>query len=136
FAGERIPYESSPATFPRRQVAGERYPQRQVAGESPRLSLGKAVNSLMYQRCKHVAFCRVHGVLHKDLTPNNLLLDRHTLILKIAGLGLARVFTLSIKKYTHEVGKSKETFSKVHFAELSLFLEVDVGQVCIFARGY
>nr|GEV56341.1 NBS-containing resistance-like protein [Tanacetum cinerariifolium] len=42
--GERIPYEPSPATFPRRLVAGERYPQRQVAGESPRLSLGKAVN--------------------------------------------------------------------------------------------
>nr|GEU72310.1 retrovirus-related Pol polyprotein from transposon TNT 1-94 [Tanacetum cinerariifolium] len=32
------------ATFPRRQVAGERYPQQQVAGESPRMSLGKAVN--------------------------------------------------------------------------------------------
>nr|GEV48930.1 hypothetical protein [Tanacetum cinerariifolium] len=43
-AGEGIPYEPSPATFPRRQVAGKRNPQRQVTGESPRLSLGKAVN--------------------------------------------------------------------------------------------
>ncbi|GKA84274.1 mitochondrial dicarboxylate carrier [Tanacetum coccineum] len=58
--------------------------------------------SLMYQRYKHVALCRAHGVLHKDLTPHNLLLDKNKLILKIAGLGLARVFNLPIKKYTHE----------------------------------
>ncbi|GJZ17472.1 cyclin-dependent kinase B2-2 [Tanacetum coccineum] len=57
----------------------------------------------MYQRCKRVAFCRAHSVLHKDLTPHNLLLDKNTLNLKIAGLGLARVFTLPIKKYTHEI---------------------------------
>nr|GFB59158.1 hypothetical protein [Tanacetum cinerariifolium] len=43
-AGEGIPYERSPATFPWRQVAGERNPQRQVAGERPKLSLGKALN--------------------------------------------------------------------------------------------
>ncbi|GJT70945.1 hypothetical protein Tco_1030231 [Tanacetum coccineum] len=60
-----------------------------------------------------------------DLTPHNLLLDRNTL----AGLGLARVFTLPVKKYTHEAGQSKETLSKVHYVALSLFLEVDVGQV-------
>nr|GEV63049.1 reverse transcriptase domain-containing protein [Tanacetum cinerariifolium] len=48
-AGEGIPYERSPATFPRRQVAGESDPQRQVAGESPRLSLGKAVNVVVYR---------------------------------------------------------------------------------------
>ncbi|GKD67728.1 cyclin-dependent kinase B2-2, partial [Tanacetum coccineum] len=60
------------------------------------------------------SFCRAHGVLRKDLTPHNLLLDRNTL----AGLGLARVFTLPIKKYTREVGQSKETFSKVHYVEL------------------
>nr|GEZ41129.1 uncharacterized protein [Tanacetum cinerariifolium] len=47
-AGEGIPYEPSPATFRQRQVTGERNPQRQVAGESPRLSLGKAVN---YAKC-------------------------------------------------------------------------------------
>nr|GFB78640.1 hypothetical protein [Tanacetum cinerariifolium] len=41
---EGIPYEASPATFPRRLVAEEAYPQRHVAGETPRMSLGKAVN--------------------------------------------------------------------------------------------
>nr|GEZ04688.1 receptor-like serine/threonine-protein kinase SD1-8 [Tanacetum cinerariifolium] len=39
-----IPYERSPATIPRRQVAEESHPQRQVVEESSVLSLGKALN--------------------------------------------------------------------------------------------
>nr|GEX94793.1 SKP1-like protein 1A [Tanacetum cinerariifolium] len=48
-AGEGILYERSPATFPRRKVAGERNPRRQVAGESPELSLGKVVNVVVLE---------------------------------------------------------------------------------------
>lgn len=40
---------------------------------------------------------------YRDLKPHNLLMDRKTMTLKIADLGLARAFTLPIKKYTHEV---------------------------------
>ncbi|KAL7601773.1 cell division control protein 2 homolog D [Lactuca sativa] len=57
---------------------------------------------MMYQLCKSVAFCHAHGVLHRDLKPNNILMDKKTLIHKVADLGLARAFTLPIKKYTHE----------------------------------
>ncbi|GKB97555.1 hypothetical protein Tco_0983692 [Tanacetum coccineum] len=32
-AGERIPYEASPASIPQRQVAGDTFPQRHVARE-------------------------------------------------------------------------------------------------------
>ena len=39
----------------------------------------------------------------RDLKPHNLLMDRKTMMLKIADLGLARAYTLPIKKYTHEV---------------------------------
>ena len=39
----------------------------------------------------------------RDLKPHNLLMDPKTLTLKIADLGLARAYTLPIKKYTHEV---------------------------------
>nr|GMC82245.1 cell division control protein 2 homolog D [Ipomoea batatas] len=63
----------------------------------------KTIKSLLYQLCKGVAFCHGHGVLHRDLKPHNLLMDRKTSMLKIADLGLARSFTLPIKKYTHEI---------------------------------
>lgn len=43
------------------------------------------------------------SVICRDLKPHNLLMDRKTMALKIADLGLARAFTLPIKKYTHEV---------------------------------
>lgn len=43
------------------------------------------------------------GSLWRDLKPHNLLMDRTTMMLKIADLGLARAFTVPIKKYTHEV---------------------------------
>lgn len=44
-----------------------------------------------------------HNCCSRDLKPHNLLMDRKTNTLKIADLGLARAFTLPIKKYTHEV---------------------------------
>ncbi|GJZ55187.1 hypothetical protein Tco_0610380, partial [Tanacetum coccineum] len=40
-AGERIPYEASPASIPQRQVAGDSFPQLHVAGERPDNSPGK-----------------------------------------------------------------------------------------------
>ncbi|KAH0922509.1 hypothetical protein HID58_022527, partial [Brassica napus] len=61
------------------------------------------IKILMYQLCKGIAFCHGHGVLHRDLKPYNLLMDPKTMRLKIADLGLARAFTLPMKKYTHEI---------------------------------
>ncbi len=47
-------------------------------------------------------FCMHHRVLHRDLKPQNLLIDRKINSLKLADFGLARAFGLPVRAYTHE----------------------------------
>lgn len=56
----------------------------------------------MYQILRGMAFCHALGVMHRDMKPQNLLVDRHG-TLKIADFGLARAFIVPIREYTHEV---------------------------------
>nr|GLL37111.1 cell division control protein 2 homolog D [Ipomoea trifida] len=93
------------------------------------------IKSLLYQLCKGVAFCHGHGVLHRDLKPHNLLMDRKTSMLKIADLGLARSFTLPIKKYTHEILTLWYRAPEVLLGATHYSTAVDMWSVgCIFAE--
>jgi len=61
------------------------------------------VRSYTFQILHALFFCHKRSVLHRDLKPTNLLIDRYG-NLKLADFGLARAFNFPINQpYTHEV---------------------------------
>eukprot|EP00941_MAST-03F_sp_MAST-3F-sp1_P002254 g2254.t1 len=60
------------------------------------------VKSYVYQMLLGIDFCHKRGVMHRDLKPQNLLIDKMGR-LKLADFGLARAFCIPVRAYTHEV---------------------------------
>uniref|UniRef100_A0A336LWE1 cyclin-dependent kinase n=1 Tax=Culicoides sonorensis TaxID=179676 RepID=A0A336LWE1_CULSO len=75
---------------------------KRMLDKSKHLFTEKLVKSYMEQMLDAMAFCHKHRILHRDLKPQNLLVDRKGHI-KLADFGLARIFNFPMRKYTHEV---------------------------------
>ncbi|RYR17390.1 hypothetical protein Ahy_B03g062153 isoform C [Arachis hypogaea] len=63
----------------------------------------RQVKVFLYQILCGIAYCHSHRVLHRDLKPQNLLIDRSSNALKLADFGLARAFGIPVRTFTHEV---------------------------------
>ena len=60
------------------------------------------VKSYLHQICQGIMYCHQRRTMHRDLKPQNLLIDKNGVI-KLADFGLARAFGIPIRVYTHEV---------------------------------
>nr|XP_027085244.1 cell division control protein 2 homolog A-like isoform X3 [Coffea arabica] len=100
----------------------------------------RLVKMFLYQILRGIAYCHSHRVLHRDLKPQNLLIDRRTNALKLADFGLARAFGIPVRTFTHEFYSSQVVTLWYRAPEILLgsrhySTPVDVWSVgCIFAE--
>jgi cyclin-dependent kinase len=92
------------------------------------------VKKFMMQLSQGVRYCHAHRVLHRDLKPQNLLID-HNFNLKLADFGLARAFGVPLRTYTHEVVTLWYRSPEILLGGRQYSTGVDMWSVgCIFAE--
>ncbi|KAF1829656.1 Pkinase-domain-containing protein [Decorospora gaudefroyi] len=92
------------------------------------------VRKFMMQLCQGVKYCHSHRVLHRDLKPQNLLIDKDC-NLKLADFGLARAFGVPLRTYTHEVVTLWYRSPEILLGGRQYSTGVDMWSVgCIFAE--
>eukprot|EP00826_Nyctotherus_ovalis_P004668 TRINITY_DN11028_c0_g2_i2.p1 TRINITY_DN11028_c0_g2~~TRINITY_DN11028_c0_g2_i2.p1 ORF type:complete len:190 (+),score=37.52 TRINITY_DN11028_c0_g2_i2:1007-1576(+) len=88
----------------------------------------------MYQLLLGVAFCHKNKVLHRDLKPQNILIDKEN-VLKLADFGLARSCGIPVKNYASEVVTLFYRPPDVLMGSTNYTTSVDMWSVgCIFAE--
>ncbi|XP_014644768.1 PREDICTED: cyclin-dependent kinase 3 isoform X2 [Ceratotherium simum simum] len=81
-----------------------------------------------------VNFCHSHRVIHRDLKPQNLLINELGAI-KLADFGLARAFGVPLRTYTHEVVTLWYRAPEILLGSKFYSTAVDVWSIgCIFAE--
>ena len=92
------------------------------------------VQSYLYQILEGIIFCHERRVVHRDLKPQNLLIDSKGKI-KIADFGLGRAFSIPVREYTHEVVTLWYRAPEVLLGTSKYSCPLDIWSVaCIFAE--
>lgn len=92
------------------------------------------VRSYLYQITSAILFCHRRRVLHRDLKPQNLLIDKKGII-KVADFGLGRSFGIPVRIYTHEIVTLWYRAPEVLLGSPRYSCPVDVWSIgCIFAE--
>lgn len=92
------------------------------------------VKSYLYQILEAILFCHKRRVLHRDLKPQNLLINGKGVI-KIADFGLGRAFGIPVRVYTHEVVTLWYRAPEVLLGSTRYSCPVDIWSIaCIFAE--
>merc|ERR1711943_147509 len=92
------------------------------------------IKNFAFQLVRGVEFCHTHRVLHRDLKPQNLLINREGK-LKLADFGLARAFGIPVRSYTHEVVTLWYRAPDVLMGSRKYSTPVDAWSIgCIFAE--
>ena len=90
-------YHSFPSLYPSLYTTTPTY----VKLSKPRTN-SLQVKKFTAQLLEGTRYCHAHRILHRDLKPHNLLIDKEG-NLKLADFGLARAFGVPLRTYTHEV---------------------------------
>jgi serine/threonine protein kinase len=92
------------------------------------------VRSYLRHLLQGIQYCHQRRVLHRDLKPQNLLINSAGQI-KLAEFGLARAFGVPVRSYTHEVVTLWYRAPEILLGTKFYLVAVDVwGLGCIFAE--
>eukprot|EP00003_Mantamonas_plastica_P002783 TRINITY_DN1218_c0_g1_i3.p2 TRINITY_DN1218_c0_g1~~TRINITY_DN1218_c0_g1_i3.p2 ORF type:complete len:303 (-),score=111.52 TRINITY_DN1218_c0_g1_i3:210-1118(-) len=92
------------------------------------------VKKFLYQLLLGQAYTHCRGIMHRDLKPQNLLIDKEE-NLKIADFGLGRAFSIPIRPLTHEVVTLWYRAPEILLGSQLYSLPVDMWSIgCIFAE--
>ncbi|KAM0707676.1 hypothetical protein Q7P35_004323 [Cladosporium inversicolor] len=114
---------------------GKPLPEGVMNGRQGHMGLGpEMVKKFALQLLEGTRYCHAHRVLHRDLKPQNLLIDKEG-NLKLADFGLARAFGVPLRTYTHEVVTLWYRAPEILLGGRQYSTGVDMWSVgCIFAE--
>ncbi|KAF9888648.1 negative regulator of the PHO system [Aspergillus nanangensis] len=94
------------------------------------------IKSFIYQLLRGIAHCHAHRILHRDLKPQNLLINSQGQ-LKLADFGLARAFGIPVNTFSNEVVTLWYRAPDVLLGSRSYNTSIDIWSVgCILAEMY